>query len=103
MSKSDKKVPALVNVRRMILDVHKSVIRPTLVELTEVVSKVSGVEGVNIAVTEMDVGTMGLNVIVEGQNIDYETLMNSIAESGAVIQSIDEIAAGKKLIENIKR
>ncbi len=85
------------------LDIHKSVNRPSLVELSEVITRVSGVEGINITVTEMDVGTMGLNVTVEGQNIDHEALMKNIEELGAVIQSIDEVAAGKRLIENIKR
>ncbi len=85
------------------LDIHKSVNRPSLVELSEVITRVSGVEAINITVTEMDVGTMGLNVTVEGQNIDHEALMKNIEELGAVIQSIDEVAAGKRLIENIKR
>lgn len=93
----------LVNLRRLVLDIHKSVNRPSLVELSEVITRVSGVEGINITVTEMDVGTMGLNVTVEGQNIDHEALMKNIEELGAVIQSIDEVAAGKRLIENIKR
>ncbi|MCL5800883.1 MAG: DUF211 domain-containing protein [Candidatus Thermoplasmatota archaeon] len=93
----------LVNLRRLVLDIHKSVNRPSLVELSEVITRVSGVEAINITVTEMDVGTMGLNVTVEGQNIDHEALMKNIEELGAVIQSIDEVAAGKRLIENIKR
>ncbi len=92
----------LVNIRRLVLDVDKSLDRPTLVDLVDVISHVQGVEGVNITVTEMDVGTMGLNITVEGQAIEYDTLVSNIEETGAVIHSVDEIAAGKKLIENIR-
>ncbi|MCL4328180.1 MAG: DUF211 domain-containing protein [Candidatus Thermoplasmatota archaeon] len=89
-----------MNVRRVVLDVDKSVNRPTLVELANAISAVPGVEGVNILVTEMDVGTMGMNITVEGQNIDYDELLQVVENTGAAVHSIDEIAVGKRLIEN---
>ncbi|MHB8395824.1 MAG: DUF211 domain-containing protein [Thermoplasmataceae archaeon] len=93
----------LVNIRRIILDVDKSMNRPTLVELSEAISRVQGVEAVNISVTEMDVATMGMNITVEGQGIDYDELVSRIEETGAALHSVDEIAVGKRLIENIRR
>ncbi len=92
-----------MNLRRLILDVGKGINRPTLLELSETISKSKGVEGVNIIVTDMDIETMGVNITIEGNNMDYDSISKNIEEIGAVIHSIDEIAVGSKLIENIRR
>ncbi|MGP6220445.1 DUF211 domain-containing protein [Caldiplasma sukawensis] len=92
-----------MNIRRLILDVDKGLNRPTLVELARIISSVRGVEGVNISVTDMDMETMGTNITIEGNNIDYDEIIRQIEDSGAVVHSVDEIAAGSKLIENIRR
>ncbi|MCL4323111.1 MAG: DUF211 domain-containing protein [Candidatus Thermoplasmatota archaeon] len=92
-----------MNIRRLILDVGKGINRPTLIELSESISSVKGVEGVNIIVTDMDIETMGVNITIEGNNIDYDQILKEIEEIGAVVHSIDEIAVGSKLIENIRR
>ncbi len=92
-----------MNIRRLILDVGKGINRPTLMELSEIISSVKGVEGVNIIVTDMDIETMGVNITIEGNNINYEQVLKGIEDVGAVVHSIDEIAVGSKLIENIRR
>ncbi len=92
-----------MSVRRVILDVDKGLNRPTLLELSEAIERVPGVEAVNVSVTEMDMETMGTIITVEGSNIDYDALIASIEETGSVIHSVDEIAVGKKLIESIRR
>lgn len=92
-----------MSIRRVVLDVDKSLNRPTLVELVESIEKVPGVEAVNVSVTEMDMETMGTNITIEGANINYQELINTIEDSGAVIHSVDEIVAGKRIIESIRR
>ncbi|MCL4349853.1 MAG: DUF211 domain-containing protein [Candidatus Thermoplasmatota archaeon] len=92
-----------MNIRRLILDVGKGLTKPTLVDLSKAISSVKGVDGVNISVTEIDIETMGLNVTIEGSNIDYEDVIKEIENSGAVVHSVDELAVGSKLIENIRR
>ncbi|MHB1440180.1 MAG: DUF211 domain-containing protein [Cuniculiplasma sp.] len=92
-----------MNIRRLILDVGKGINRPTLLELSEAISSVKGVEGVNIIVTDMDIETMGVNITVEGNNMNYDQILKEIDEIGAVVHSVDEIAVGSKLIENIRR
>jgi hypothetical protein len=92
-----------MNIRRLILDVGKGINRPTLVELSEAISSVKGVEGVNIWVTEMDIETMGTNITIEGNNMNFDEIMKQIEDIGAVVHSVDEIAVGTKLIENIRR
>lgn len=92
-----------MNVRRLVLDVDKTLNRPTLLELAEAISAVRGVDGFNIAVTEIDAETVGTEVTVEGADIDHEQLMRCIESSGAVVHGIDEIAGGERLIENVER
>ncbi len=87
-----------MNLRKIVLDVAKGLNRPTLVELANTIGEVSGVESVNIVVNEMDMETMGLIVTVEGDGIDSDTLLSEIEENGCVVHSIDEVAAGRKII-----
>ena len=66
------------------------------------IDTVPGVEAVNASVTEMDMETMGISITVEGSNIDYDELIDKIERSGSAVHSIDQIAVGKRLIENIR-
>ena len=90
-----------MNVRRVILDVDKGLNRPSLLDLAATIEQVPGVEAVNVSVTEMDMETMGTIITVEGTMINYDALINSIEDIGAVIHSVDEIAVGRRLIESI--
>lgn len=47
------------NIRRIALDVDKAVTRPHIAELAAAIEKVTGVVGVNITVTEIDIETCG--------------------------------------------
>jgi len=47
--------------------------------------------------------TVGTEITVEGDAIDYEQLVREIESSGAVVHGIDEIAVGSRLVENVKR
>jgi hypothetical protein len=52
-----------MNLRRLVLDVDKAIARPTLIDMAEAIERVAGVEGFNITVTEIDVETVGTNII----------------------------------------
>lgn len=92
-----------MNIRRLVLDVDKTVGPPTIIELAQAIEPVAGVAGFNIAVTEIDTETVGTEITVEGEEIDYEQLIHEIESSGAVVHGIDEIAVGSRLIESVKR
>jgi hypothetical protein len=92
-----------LTIRRLVLDVLKPIKGESIVDLAEKLSLLKGVEGVNISVTDMDVETMGLMVIVEGDDVDFEAVKNVLEESGAAIHSIDEVASGKKLVSSVKK
>lgn len=92
-----------MNIRRLVLDVDKTVGRPTILELAQAIDRVAGMSGFNIAVTEIDTETVGTEITVEGEAIDYDQLVHEIEQSGAVVHGVDEIAVGNRLIENVKR
>jgi len=92
-----------MNIRRLVLDVDKAMQRPTLLELARAMAGVRGVEGFNITVTEIDIETVGMDVTVEGTNIDFDALIEAIESSGAVMHSVDQIVVGDRLVEGVKR
>lgn len=92
-----------MKIRRLVLDVDKAVSRPSLVELAAAIERVEGVQGLNITVTEIDIETVGMDVTVEGDGIDYPGLCKAIEATGAVVHSVDELAAGNRLVDWVKR
>lgn len=92
-----------MNIRRVLLDVDKAIARPSVLELAEAIERAPGVQGVNIVITEIDLETVGMNVTVEGERIDYHALAAAIEATGAVVHSVDEVAAGNRLVEGVRR
>jgi len=82
-----------------VLDVLKPLREPSIVEVALELSKVPGVEGVNITVNEVDVETLSLTIVVEGTDIDFEGVKRVLESVGAAIHSIDQVVAGKKMVE----
>ncbi|MHA4820054.1 DUF211 domain-containing protein [Streptomyces aculeolatus] len=90
-------------MRRLVLDVDKTVNEPDLIHLALVMESAPGVQAVNIAVTEIGIETVGTNVTVEGDDIDVEELTRAIGQTGAVVHSIDEVVAGAYTLEGKPR
>ncbi|MEW9491128.1 MAG: DUF211 domain-containing protein [Candidatus Aramenus sulfurataquae] len=89
-------------IRRIVLDVLKPIKGSSIIDLASKLTSLDGVDGVNIMVTDMDVETMGLSIVVEGENIDFYEVKKTLEEEGCAIHSIDEVAGGKRLIEGRK-
>jgi uncharacterized protein len=92
-----------MNIRRVLLDVDKAIQRPEIIDIARAINDAPGVAGLNITVTEIDVQTIGMEITVEGDNIDIGALVCAIESTGAVVNSIDELAAGERLVERIAR
>lgn len=92
-----------MNVRRVMLDVDKARGGPELIDIAEAIEGVRGVEGVNITTTEIDEETVGLQVTVEGNGIDYDALIDAIGHTGAAVHSTDEIVSGVRIVERVPR
>jgi hypothetical protein len=92
-----------MNIRQLLLDVDKAVARPSLLEIAQALDTCKGVEAVTITVEEIDIETVGMNVTIEGENMDYEEITNAIESTGAVVHSLDEIAIGSRIVPRIPR
>ncbi len=92
-----------MGLRRLVLDVLKPLKDPSIVDVALQLSKVRGVEAVNITVNEVDVETLSLTIVIEGTDIDFEQVKSVLEEVGAAIHSIDQVVAGERLVELPKR
>ena len=88
-------------IRRLVLDVLKPH-KPSVVELSEALSHLKGVEGVNIIIYEIDQQVENAKVIVAGNPISFEDVKKKLEELGATIHSVDEVAAGKRIVEEVR-
>jgi hypothetical protein len=92
-----------VPIRRIVADVDKTVDEPDLVHLVKAIEAAPGVDSVNISVTEIDIETVGTDVTIEGPDIDVDAVVQAIERAGAVVHSIDQIVAGKYLLDRVPR
>jgi len=88
------------NLRRLVLDVLKP-LEPNIVELVQRIAALAGVDGVNISIHEIDLKVENAKITVEGDALSYEELKEVIEHYGGAIHSIDEVAAGDRLIEDV--
>jgi len=88
------------NLRRLVLDVLKPM-EPSIVRLVQMLADLEGIDGVNISIYEIDRRVENAKVTVEGKNVCYEDIIRLIEENGGAVHSVDEVAAGKVLIEDV--
>lgn len=88
-------------IKRLVLDVLKPH-NPSVVEVSEELSELNGVEGVNVIIYEIDQKVENAKIIIAGNKLDFSMIKNKLEELGATIHSVDEVAAGKKIIEEVK-
>ena len=87
-------------IRRLVLDVLKPH-KPSVVEVSEALSHLEGVEGVNILINEIDQQVENAKIIIAGNPLNFEAIKSKLKELGATIHSVDEVAAGKRIIEEV--
>lgn len=87
------------DVRRLVLDVLKPY-EPTIVELAQTLSDLAGVEAVNISIYEIDRRVENAKITIQGSDISFAVVESVIQENGGAIHSIDEVVAGKLIIDD---
>jgi uncharacterized protein len=85
-------------IKRLVLDVLKPH-EPTNVEVASAIGDLQDVDGVNLSLYEVDQQTENVKITVEGSNVDYNLVQQTIENLGGVVHSVDEIIAGKKIVE----
>ncbi len=86
-------------IRRVVLDTLKPM-EPTIIEMAKMLSVIDGVASVNISIAEIDLKVENAKITIEGENINYEKVEELIKDMGASIHSIDEVVAGKEIIDD---
>jgi len=82
--------PPKPQLKKLVLDVLKPH-KPSVVELGKALSELEAVSSVNITLSEVDVDTETVRIIVEGNGLDYEEVKKVMKRFGAAIHSIDEV------------
>ncbi len=88
-------------VRRLVLDVLKPH-EPLSVILALRLSELSNVDGVNISLAEIDQATESIKITIVGDDLDYDLIKKTIEDLGGVIHSVDEVVAGKIIVESVR-
>jgi hypothetical protein len=89
----------MATIRRLVLDTLKPH-EPSIIELAEELSELEGVIAVNISIYELDRKVENAKITIEGENIVYGNVSHIIEDLGGTIHSIDEVVAGKRIIDD---
>ncbi|MBU0532632.1 DUF211 domain-containing protein [Candidatus Micrarchaeota archaeon] len=84
-------------IKRIVLDVLKPINMPTAM-LSLKLSKVRGVEGVDVLIQDVEQKVESAKVTIEGENMDFENVKTAIEKLGASVQSVDRITSGKRIV-----
>jgi hypothetical protein len=86
-------------VRRLVLDTLKPH-EPSIIDLATELSKLDGITAVNISIYEMDRKVENAKITIEGEHISYPAVLALIEEMGGAVHSIDEVVAGRMIIDD---
>ncbi|MHA1301553.1 MAG: DUF211 domain-containing protein [Candidatus Helarchaeota archaeon] len=89
-----------IGIKRLVLDVLKPH-NPNLPYLANQIAKIPGINGVNISLMEIDKETESIKLTIEGDNLIFEELKEKLEEWNCAIHSVDQVVAGKKVIEEV--
>jgi len=83
--------PQVVHVTKMVLDVLKPH-QPSIVEMSKLLGEIEGVRAVNTVLREVDADTETVVLSVEGEELDYDEVLDVIEQCSASVHSIDEVS-----------
>jgi hypothetical protein len=86
-------------IRRLVLDTLKPM-EPNIIEMANAISTLPGVSAVNISIAEIDLKVENAKITIEGDDLNYNEVRNIIQDMGGSIHSIDEVVAGKMIIDD---
>ena len=90
----------MARIRRLVLDVLKPH-EPNIVEFAGKLTQLAGIDSVNITIYEVDLEVENAKVTLIGEGIDYLQVKETIRQLGGAVHSLDEVVAGKAIIEAV--
>ncbi len=88
-------------IRRLVLDVLKPH-EPQSTVFALKLSEIDNVAGVNVTLAEIDQATESVKITIVGDDLDYAEIKKVIEDLGGVVHSIDEVVAGKVIVESVR-
>ena len=85
-------------VRILVLDVMKPH-QPNILYLSKELSDLTGVDGCDIVVYEIDSKVENVKVTIQGKSVDFEKVKKVIESVGATIHSIDKVSSGAMIVK----
>jgi hypothetical protein len=89
----------MAKIRRLVLDTLKPH-EPNIVELATELSELEGIGAVNISIYELDRKVENAKLTIEGEDVKLAEVERVIEDLGGTIHSIDEVVAGKRIIDD---
>jgi hypothetical protein len=86
------------SIKRLVLDLLKPH-EVQNVEFAQEIAGVNGVEGVNASLLETDNEVQNLKLTIEGDDVDFRTIEETVETIGGTVHSVDEVACGDRLVE----
>jgi len=86
-------------IRRVVLDTLKP-LELSIVDLARDLSELDGVQAVNISIVEIDHKVENAKITIEGDDINTKIVTKLIEDQGGSIHSMDEVVAGKMIIDD---
>lgn len=83
-----------IHIRRVLIEALKPRETP-LVELSQAICSVNGVEECDMVVTDVDVKTETIKLTIRGPDIEYAGIAKIMQEHGMSIKGVDEISVSK--------
>ena len=86
-------------VRRLVLDLMK----PHELTIVDVASAAAdlgpGIDGVNAVLIETDRQVDNVKLTIEGDDVDFERVAETVGGLGGSLHSVDEVVCGGRLVE----
>ena len=80
----------MVKVKKLVLDILKPH-QPNALEFSQVIAAAGDDYRVHVTVLEVDERTESLQLVIEGNNIDFDALHQAVNDLGGSLHSIDEV------------
>jgi uncharacterized protein len=84
---------ALAKLRRLVLDVLKPH-EPSIIVFSQQLSALKGVDGTDITVVGVDRKVENARITIEGENINYDSVVKIIHDNGGSVKRIEKASAG---------
>lgn len=89
----------MANIRRLVLDTLKPH-EPSIIKMADEIGDLEGISAVNISIVEVDRKVENAKITIEGDKVNFEQVALLIEELGGSIHSVDEVVAGKMIIDD---